>query len=1045
MVDNVTARILESLAASKQKGKGNKSPKDKGWKYDTASKAFNPMRVNVPLPSKKIPERNSLVSFYYLYMNGKKYQPDEFNSTDVRIMRVSPAKFKMGSKGLITFTKTLGIPEGERFTPPHVYKQVIRCTPADYNGKISQCPGIVVNCECVSGDNLVLTDKGWEKVYALAGPITNEYPINYNINGRFYKGSKPFLTGRKLVYKLSLSNGEILEATQDHLVRVYIKSRYKTVYGKKEAPKFFRKRFYTWKKIKDIKCGDKILLHHNIQRPVEKTKEFYEGVFLGLLMGDGTVFNTGYGTINAYTVAKYKFIKRICKKLDIINSIKMEDVETSHGINYRFFFNVHAREIMEKYNYVNKKSVNLSSREFIMGYWSGLISTDGGNGSKGGSISITGGRDYLYPLFLKLREFGILTRFRERESKGEVANYGTRTKNTCSLSTYLSEDLLSFLEIRPDQRKNFEDIRPHPRLPHGIVVSKKRGGRKYVYDITVPDKHKFVANGMIVHNCPRMTFTWNWVLWSKYAAILTATNEPPQITNPRRLVGTCISKGEIVSTKKGLIPIEKIKVGDKIWTKNGWDTVTESVYMGIKNVVKIKSIYGRSLICTPDHKIYVFGPKGFEWIEAKDLTSNYYLISSLPSKTKIRNKRFVNKTPLPQAHNAIMYTCNSIKMDQDLAEIFGYMISEGSDIGFANTDPRILRDFFKKWTKKFGKGAKKGNCSVTIYTDGYNILKELGYIKGSYNKVIPQWIMEGDDSLLIACIRGMYAGDGNFRGNWSTYATVSKKLAKQLHLILLRLGISSYLRLYKTGINKSNVWHIRTHDFDNTNRLYNILNPIRKTSNGKIPSYLSNQLHFGMGSSLPFKYVRRYIKTQIRKSIKQRVPNKIIKLKELPVYCKKYSLNMSYRSMRWAIVTELKKEGKVTFKRFRAGGKPHLIANLLDIEKLYREKNVQEILAECCLNRYSSNRFYKSVYRTKIVKNLEILESKFPKVYENVLDFMNMDITFERVESVVPLVKPRKVYDLGVEKHSQFTANGFVVHNCKHVLAVLKYIKKNGL
>jgi hypothetical protein len=51
-------------------------------------------------------------------------------------------------------------------------------------------------------------------------------------------------------------------------------------------------------------------------------------------------------------------------------------------------------------------------------------------------------------------------------------------------------------------------------------------------------------------NCPRFTFVWNWALWSKNASVLNATNQPPDITNPRRLLGTC---------KHGIVAMKAIK------------------------------------------------------------------------------------------------------------------------------------------------------------------------------------------------------------------------------------------------------------------------------------------------------------------------------------------------------------------------------------------------------------------------------------------------------------------------------------------------------
>jgi len=55
------------------------------------------------------------------------------------------------------------------------------------------------------------------------------------------------------------------------------------------------------------------------------------------------------------------------------------------------------------------------------------------------------------------------------------------------------------------------------------------------YDGKISDCPSIVANC----SCPRFTFVWNWVLWSKSASVLNATNQPPDITNPRHLIGGC--------------------------------------------------------------------------------------------------------------------------------------------------------------------------------------------------------------------------------------------------------------------------------------------------------------------------------------------------------------------------------------------------------------------------------------------------------------------------------------------------------------------------
>src|SRR5271154_2377711 len=105
------------------------------------SQIVDPRRVAIKLPTKRIPDADSVVSFMYLWKYSKKYQPDEANSEHVELGSIMKKQFKNGAKGIISTTLT-DLPE---YKTIHRYQQVFRCTPATYDGKIVDCPSIVVN------------------------------------------------------------------------------------------------------------------------------------------------------------------------------------------------------------------------------------------------------------------------------------------------------------------------------------------------------------------------------------------------------------------------------------------------------------------------------------------------------------------------------------------------------------------------------------------------------------------------------------------------------------------------------------------------------------------------------------------------------------------------------------------------------------------------------------------------------------------------------------------------------------------------------------
>ena len=77
----------------------------------------------------------------------------------------------------------------------------------------------------------------------------------------------------------------------------------------------------------------------------------------------------------------------------------------------------------------------------------------------------------------------------------------------------------------------------------------------------------------------------------------------------------CIVKGEKITTKRGLIEIENVKVGDYVLTRKGWNKVLASVYMGKQEFITLQT-NENTLKCTPEHRIFTLN-KG--WIYAKEL------------------------------------------------------------------------------------------------------------------------------------------------------------------------------------------------------------------------------------------------------------------------------------------------------------------------------------------------------------------------------------------------------------------------------------------
>lgn len=77
----------------------------------------------------------------------------------------------------------------------------------------------------------------------------------------------------------------------------------------------------------------------------------------------------------------------------------------------------------------------------------------------------------------------------------------------------------------------------------------------------------------------------------------------------------CFAKGTMVMTINGEVPIEDIRIGDMVLTREGYRPVTDCAMTGIRDTYTYHFSNGTCIRCTPDHPFYVSG-KGFMGIDA---------------------------------------------------------------------------------------------------------------------------------------------------------------------------------------------------------------------------------------------------------------------------------------------------------------------------------------------------------------------------------------------------------------------------------------------
>ena len=225
----------------------------------------------------------------------------------------------------------------------------------------------------------------------------------------------------------------------------------------------------------------------------------------------------------------------------------------------------------------------------------------------------------------------------------------------------------------------------------------------------------------------------------------------------------CLPAGSLVHTESGLVPIEKVRIGDRVLTSSGFYPVTNFFYQGTQSLCRITTEEG-TLECTPEHKVAVLqegDDSHYKMVKAKDLTGGDRLVfvpRSIPG----------TPTELPEFEEKDI---SIPALTADVAYFLGYWQANSSDsklrlrvreekIGVLRS--RSLRDRLLKVAAEFGIEEYIGQCieecieENTILEFHNNSL--LKYLAQFHRKSVPDCILLGTVAIRQAYLEGWQDG-----------------------------------------------------------------------------------------------------------------------------------------------------------------------------------------------------------------------------------------------------------------------------------------------
>jgi len=279
----------------------------------------------------------------------------------------------------------------------------------------------------------------------------------------------------------------------------------------------------------------------------------------------------------------------------------------------------------------------------------------------------------------------------------------------------------------------------------------------------------------------------------------------------------CQAKWATVLTKKGLLPIDSVQVGQEIWSENGWTKVIRKEYTGYNEIFCFRTSSG-CFNGTEQHTIVSNGTKKYiAETDTIDILRGYECKNNGFDAQAVMDGLVIGDGSKHKCSNNLVYLC--IGTDD-----YDYLTDE------------LVAPLIKK---------KRPGLADTAYEIHTTITPE--ELPKTFDRFIPARYKFAEPYILRSFLRGLYSANGSVVDGRATLCASSRKIVDDVQIMLSSIGIKSYVTVngpFESKFSNGTYLCKRTYTLNITKDapvFFKLIGYIQKYKNIKLEGYINNK------------------------------------------------------------------------------------------------------------------------------------------------------------------------------------------------------------